>query len=35
MIAECVPEHLQGFYDFGLGFTLIQERCSHYGMSEK
>jgi len=33
--AECVPEHLQKFYDFGLGFTLIQERCSHYGMPEK
>ncbi len=29
--AYCVPDELQQFYDFGRGFTLIQERCMDYG----
>lgn len=29
--AECVPDELKQFYDFGRGFTLIQERCMDYG----
>ena len=32
---ECIPQELQGYYNFDRGNTLIQERCMGYGMPKE